>query len=133
MPWLGSGLVWLGIGYDLALLALAIVDYSRLRRSRDCTVTRKCDIVLSLGEENLVSIEVDNRSTQLLHVIVRDEPPLDFGVTKSILTIKVGPGEKVRGSYKVLPRARGDYRFGDVNVRYTTPLGFVMRQERIPS
>jgi uncharacterized protein (DUF58 family) len=133
MPWLGGGLVWVGMGYNLALLALVVTDYSRLKASRDCTARRVCGDVFSLGEQNPVWIEIDNRSSEPFHVVARDEPPLEFSVTKSLLTLEVGPREKARDDYKVLPHARGDYRFGDLNVRYTTKLGFVMRQERIPA
>lgn len=133
MPWGGSMFLWLGIGYNLAIVVLAALDYSLVTDSRKCSVQRECEEILSLGERNPIWIQAVHTGRQALRLEVRDEPPPEFGTDTRTVLMKIGPGETVRSNYKVHPEERGDYRFGDVNVRYTSALGLLMRQEHIPS
>lgn len=133
MPWGGRLLLWLGLGYNLAVLALAYIDYMWLADSGNCSVRRDCGEMLSIGEQNAIWVEATHRGSGPLWLEVRDEPPLEFETESRTVSMKAGPDEVVRMNYKVLPQERGDYRFGDLNVRYTTALGLLMRQERIPA
>ncbi|HUV05545.1 MAG TPA: DUF58 domain-containing protein [Armatimonadota bacterium] len=133
MPWGGGLFMWLGIGYNLSLVVLAAFDYVRLLDSHECTVSRDRQSTLSVGVQNPVWIEVAHRGRRPLKVTVKDEPPLEFEVSPRTLTFDVGPNESERRNYKGRPGERGDYFFGDVNARFTTPLGLLMRQERVPA
>jgi uncharacterized protein (DUF58 family) len=133
MAWEGKTFLWLGLTYDLLLLALATVDYSWLQDSRECTVTRDTISVLSNGQFNPIWIEVLHRGRRPMDVIVKDEPPIEFEFTSETLTLHIQPDESERANYKVRPSERGDYRFGDITVRYTSLLGLMMREERIPA
>ena len=132
IPWFGLGFLWLGIGYNLAILALAVLDFIRLKDSSQCTVRRECGQTLSVGDQNPIWIEVDNKGNTPVKVSVRDEYPLQFHTAHHILTMDVLPSEIQRKNYKVVPPERGDYRFGDLNVRFMTSLGLVMIQKKIP-
>ncbi len=133
MPWGGSAFLWLGIGYNLAMVVLAILDYAWVSDSRECSVRRDCEQVLSLGERNPIWIEAVHSGRQSFRLEVRDEPPTEFEAEPRTVRMKVAPDEAVRANYKVYPEERGDYRFGDVNVRYTSILGLLVREEHIPS
>jgi len=133
VPWTGRLFVWLGIGYDLAVIALALIDYVWLADSSRCTVRRICEEVMSLGELNLVKIEIVHLGQRPLFLAIKDEPPVEFQTSPGLLTVRVDPGETAYTAYKTRPAERGDYHFGNVNIRFTTLLGLLIRQVSVPS
>ncbi len=131
VPWLGNGMIWLGAGYALFLLVMAVIDCVWVMDSRQCSVTRLPESVLSLGEENPIWLEVNHAGKQSVNVLLQDEPPLEFETELSSARVNVNPDEIRRVNYKVSPKQRGDYMFGNLNARYTTRLGLVTRQETV--
>lgn len=129
----GDIFLWLGIAYNLLLVAVTTADYFLLGDSHACTAERHCQTTLSLGEHNLIKIWVTYYGRRPIQVQVRDEPPIEFEVERRHLSFRMDPNETDAQGYRVLPKERGDYHFGDLNVRLTTRLGFLMRQERIPA
>jgi len=125
--------MWMGIGYNIALLALAVVDYYRLGDSKKCTVSREQKTHLSIGEQNAIWISAAHDGNSTVKVQVVDEPPIEFDVVRRDVSFTLNPRESERKEYRVRPDERGDYMFGDVNARYYTALGLLTRQERIPS
>jgi uncharacterized protein (DUF58 family) len=138
--------------YLAAALGLAAFDRWAARPADRFELRREHDRRLSLGAENLIRIHIRERSGRGAEVRLRDEPPDDFVVVGRGSSV-VGRGSPVvgRGSpteplvgrvkgrrtltldYHVRPRRRGDYRFGDLNLRWTGPLGLVVRQARYPA
>lgn len=133
VPWGGAPLFWLGIAHNLTLLALVAFDVWWLADSRECSVSRARETVLSINEQNPVRIEALHRGVRRLNAQVMDEPPIEFEAPERCVGFDLEPGEIARKSYRVKPGERGDYAFGDLNVRYTTKLGLLTRQERVPS
>ena len=133
IPWVGQPFLWLGVLHNALLFALALLDTVRLRDARACTVSRSCEAVLSNGEANPIWLHVAYRGERPLRVLVRDEPPPEFEASSRLVAFDVQPGENLRGSYKVTPGERGDYHFGDVWARFTTPLGLLTHQVRVPA
>lgn len=132
VPWIGDIAAWLGAGYVLFLLILAVADYLWLRDSRSCAVKRNPETMLSLGEMNPIHIEVSHKGERLIRVIVRDEPPLEFEISSADIDFNIQPGRVARVNYKVRPLERGDYIFNNLNVRFGTPIGLLFRQQVIP-
>ena len=130
-PWAGPVLLWFGAGFLVVLLVLTIIDCSSVMDSKECTASRSTETVLSLGEKNAIWIQVTHRGRRGVHAAVRDEPPIEFRCESSIVHFDIGSEQAARANYKVEPLERGDYMFGDLNVRYSTRLGLVMRQETI--
>jgi uncharacterized protein (DUF58 family) len=50
-----------------------------------------------------------------------------------ILPASLKPRESLEFRYHLNPPRRGDYQFGDLNVRWTGVLGFIVRQARFPA
>lgn len=94
-------------------------------------VDRRHDNRLSLGVENKIIIDVRHRFERAVPLAVRDEPPQAFTTGEFILKGSVAPRQLWRTSYTVYPPRRGDYHFGDINLRWQGPLGLVIRQGRI--
>lgn len=133
IPWGGEAMAWLGAGYNLFLLALTVADYIWLRDAGRCEIRRTPFAVLSIGERNPVWIEAAHRGVRAINVIARDEPPPEFDAEPRVVTFSLSPEDEQRRNYKVCPHERGDYRFGDLNIRFTTAIGLLMRQTRLPS
>src|SRR5919201_3046326 len=70
---------WLVLGYDGCLFALFLLDALLAARSRAALrVRRERPARLSVGVDNEVAIVLENIGTQLLSLVVRDEPPASF-------------------------------------------------------
>ncbi len=126
-------LQWVAIGYLLLLLLLLYFDWRRaLSVDRRFEIHRIHDQKLSLGADNPIKISVRNRSTRTAAIEVRDEPPDAFRISTRILEATIPPRETWEETYHVHPLRRGDYAFGDLNVRYEGPFKLVIRQGRLP-
>ena len=136
------GLVWIAPAwrdprflYALALwdaMALALWgwDLSRLPKPGQIEVQRVWDEPLGLAKPMHVAIEIQNTSRTSIAAKVTDEPPQSFCNGLPGLEISAGAGKSGSGSYAIEPRSRGDARFGDVWLRYSSPFLFAERWAR---
>lgn len=128
-----AGAPWVGLLYDAAVLAAAVVsgwlapDASRLR------VHRRFDPVLSVHVANRIELVVENEGVERVRGVLRDEPPSDFEATAREFAVTVDPGETVERHYWVTPKDRGSDFFRGTFVRVPGPLGLVERVVRLPS
>lgn len=122
---------WLAWGYlGLALLILGL-DWHLSGAVKRFDVVRLHEPRLSLGAENPIRLEIHNRGRRPVEFQVRDEAPEQFEIDTRILTGKAEARDTWRGLYHVRPLRRGDYRFGDIHLRWRSPLGLLFRQGRI--
>jgi uncharacterized protein (DUF58 family) len=116
--------------FVLLALALLALDWWRAGNVTSLSVTRQHDTKLSLGGQNPITLVLEQRQRRPLVFWLRDEPPDAFETDTRILTGMVAPRGRWQGTYHVRPLRRGDYRFGDLNLRWRGPLGLVVRQGR---
>jgi uncharacterized protein (DUF58 family) len=119
--------------FVLLAVALLALDWYRAGDVTRFTVTRRHDSKLSLGGQNAVTLCLENSRRRPIFFWLRDEPPDAFEIDTRILWGQVAARGRWQGSYHVRPLRRGDYRFGDLNLRWRGPLGLVVRQGRIPA
>ncbi len=126
-------LEWIAGLYVLLTLALLALDYRLAGDARRFQVSRQHDTKLSLGVDNPIHLSVRNRSRRPTTIWLRDEPPDDFETAKQtrILSGNVPAQSTWQAVYHVRPLRRGDYRFGDLNLRWRGRLGLIVRQARI--
>jgi uncharacterized protein (DUF58 family) len=97
-------------------------------------VERQHDEKLSLGARNRIAIQVESRAPRPVEVTIRDEPPLLFSGSESAqVSGTVGPLDSAEFEYHLRPLKRGDYTFGNLNIRWSSPLGLYTRQAVIPA
>jgi uncharacterized protein (DUF58 family) len=132
--WLPA-LYWLAGLYLLTCAALIWLDRRAAGAISRFQVERLHDNRLSLGAQNLIRIRVLNLSPRAVTIWVRDEPPEAFRMdaARRILSGPAPARQAWEDSYTVLPLNRGDYRFGDINLRWMGPLRWVIRQGRVPA
>lgn len=123
-------------GWLTLLLALLLADLRLSPRPGDWEVRRRHDERLSLAAWNPVTVTVSLRGGRRpVRLWLRDEPPPTFGIAESerILAGVLVPGEDLRLVYRLRPPRRGDYRFGDLNLRWESSLRLFRRQARFPA
>lgn len=119
----------LALFYAVALLLLTWLDRRSAGTGSQFRVTRQHDLKLSLGVPNPVTIEIESRALRPLEITVHDEPPLGFAIAESATQdVVIPPHEKRSLVYHVRPLQRGDFAFGDINLRWSGPLRLFVRQ-----
>ncbi|MBI3244662.1 MAG: DUF58 domain-containing protein [Chloroflexi bacterium] len=124
-------LQWVAGLYVLLCLALLAFDWRLAESIRRFEVTRRHDTKLNLGANNLIELSVRNRSRRPAVFWLRDEPPDTFEIESRLFAGMAAAQSAWRGQYHVRPLRRGDYRFGDLNLRWNGPLGLMTRQARV--
>src|SRR5262249_29661398 len=125
-----GALLYLAIGYQLALAVLVVADLILTPRPQEIQGERNKHTQPSLGAEKLHTLPIATRSRQRLNMRVRDEYPYQFPSDALFLEGVVGPYELFEARYHLRPLQRGNYRFGDVVLRYDSLLGTFVRQAR---
>lgn len=125
-------LIVVAIGYAIAMAVALGVDGWLALPSKAFEVQRRNDKRLSLGAVNTVTILVRARQGDSpLPLVVRDEPPDEYEISARLLAGTLASHTTPLAlSYTVTPFARGDYAFGDTTLRWSGPLGLVVKQHR---
>ncbi|MFO7633165.1 MAG: DUF58 domain-containing protein [Caldilinea sp.] len=129
--------LWAAGGWLLIAAALLIADAQLMPKTSDWSLARRHDARLSLAAQNRITVEVDRfaqdkRGGRMCSIWLRDTPPPTFHLDHSepLLNGSVRPGARADLSYHVWPPRRGDYAFGDLYLRWASPLGLLRRQAR---
>jgi uncharacterized protein (DUF58 family) len=117
----------------LIALATAGLDWRRTPPQAALRVQREIANRLSLGADNPVALEVENRTDRDWSLRLRDELPPIFRVSSVLLRGEAAAREKLRLVYSVNPPRRGDYQLGRVVLRCRGALGLVERQYAYPA
>ncbi len=123
-----EALAW---GYAAVVLILAGLDWRLAGRLDSLEVERVYDTKLSLGAENPIRLRIRSRRPRPVTFWLRDEPPEAFRIETRLLSGRIPGRGTWEGVYHVRPLQRGDYRFGDLTLRWLGPLGLVQRQGRL--
>lgn len=125
-------LQWVALAYAVAAVAVLAVDWRQAGAATTrFDVRREHDSKLSLGADNPVWLHVRNRGGRPVELWLRDEPPDEFRIDNRILHATLAPRQSWQGVYHLHPLRRGDYAFGNINLRWVGPLGLVVRQGKV--
>lgn len=118
--------------WDVIALALWAWDLSRLPKPQQLEVRRLWSGPLGLAQRSNVIIEVHNASRTSIFASFHDAAPETFSRELPSGALAVAAGGSARSEYPIEPRPRGDVRFGDVWLRYRSPLLLAERWARAP-
>jgi uncharacterized protein (DUF58 family) len=119
--------------YLLACVALFVLEV-RLSRSRQrLDVSRSHAQKLNLGIENTITLRVFNHSLRPVTFWLRDEPPDEFVAPELIHQGTVQARQEWQACYLVTPLRRGNYRFGNLTLRWQGLLGLLVLQKNYPA
>ncbi len=112
----------------IGLLVTLIADLAASTQPKKLVVSREHDPRLYLGADNGIRLLVENRENRSVLVRLRDTPPAAFRSSAIFFDGEVAAGSAGVFSYTTRPSTRGEFRFGDVTLRWRTPLGLLWRQ-----
>lgn len=144
-------LAWLALAYFLVVAVLVGIDIVLTPKPDVIEVERLNDTKLSIGADNLVTILLANRGTRTIHLThLRDEYPHQFAFRPPD-----GPRQQQQHTYQreniqptyspllpydiseipyhLHPNQRGQYQFGNINLRYRSVLHTFERQHSYPT
>lgn len=118
----------------LVLLAILIADLILLFRVRTGMLgERSCADKLSNGDENEITLRIQNLYAFTTDLWIFDELPHQFQKRDLEFRLKLEPGKERFIQYLLRPVKRGEYSFGAVNVLVSTPIGLLSRRFRFSS
>ncbi len=113
--------------WDLVAAVLWAWDLKSMPTPEQLEVRRVWDASLGLLKPTAVRIELGNSSGREIYARVTDETPETFAGDLAKVEI-VAPGHGGGSAvYPIEPRARGDAKFGNVWLRYQSPVGLAER------
>ncbi|ALF52995.1 hypothetical protein ACX27_09250 [Nostoc piscinale CENA21] len=101
--------------FDAIILILMIVDGLRVRPLR-AQIKRDLPQRLSIGRDNPVMLTVTAANTDAI-IQIRDYYPAEFGVSTPTLTSTIPANTTQDLTYTVHPRQRGEFPWGNIQVR----------------
>lgn len=119
------------LAFDGVALGLMLLD-GVLTRSRRVTVARETLHRLSIGRDNAVTLSVKAQKAPA-DILIYDTYPEAFDELPMPLQVKVRSQQLQTISYPVHPRQRGEFRWGDLQIRQRGPLGLAWHSWRIPA
>lgn len=108
---------------------VVIIDITLLYgKSIVILIIRETPPVLSLGDENTITISLTNKSGIMLHAELVDELPEQFQKRDFLYRINLPPNTLRQQSYPIRPLTRGEYVFGQIHLFLTSGIGLVKRR-----
>ena len=112
----------------LFFITLVLLDYIILFSRKGIHAERKMAERFSNGDENAVSIVLNNRYNFPVFLKMIDELPVQFQKRDFLLKLQQGIGRSESMHYNLRPVERGEYTFHHVNVFAKSILGLVIRR-----
>ncbi|MBY0359034.1 MAG: DUF58 domain-containing protein [Candidatus Obscuribacterales bacterium] len=113
------------------VLFFLIVDYALTAKPSAFNVTRIVAEKLSIGRNNPVEIMISSQVTRNLSCHLRDLFPQALEADAQEFAFTLAPKSMATLRYNLLPRSRGAYEFGDIQLRYLSVFGLFWRQVAI--
>ncbi|MEA5621267.1 DUF58 domain-containing protein [Cronbergia sp. UHCC 0137] len=116
--------------FDTVVLALMVVDGWKVKKDR-VKINRELPSKLSIGRDNVVKLKVDSGEGQAI-IQIRDFYPQQFPVSTTTLTATVTPNSHQELTYTVHPTERGEFTWGNIQVRQLGNWGLSWNNWQIP-
>jgi len=127
-PWLR----WVALAYDIALIALAIIDARRSQLPKDVCITREFSGRFAVGAETNVSINVQNAQPHAISLVIKDEYPPQMRLSSlREAHMRVDGQTSAALVYGLTPPKRGRFEFGQIAVRFLSRLNLVWCETRV--
>ncbi|MDG4652214.1 DUF58 domain-containing protein [Chryseobacterium arthrosphaerae] len=107
----------------------AMVDYLLLFNQKNALQAQRIlPEKLSNGDENFVKIDIKNNYSFTVTTRIIDEIPFQFQKRDFSIEKKIDSGANTLFQYTLVPKERGEYHFGGLNIYASSPLGFVSKR-----
>ena len=122
-------LTWFAHGLLCLLVVLFIVDSLLLFNQKDAIYSQRIlPEKLSNGDENSVKIDIKNNYPFRVDLKIIDEIPFQFQKRDFLIKKTILPQGSSFFEYILIPKERGEYIFGGLNIYAKSPIGLVSRK-----
>ena len=122
-------LTWFAHGLLCLLVVLFIVDSLLLFNQKDAIDSQRIlPEKLSNGDENSVKIDIKNNYPFRVDLKIIDEIPFQFQKRDFLIKKTILPQGSSFFEYILIPKERGEYVFGGLNIYAKSPIGLVSRK-----
>jgi len=132
LSWNRPLLRWLALTYDLLLIAIAVFDAWNAKLPDRVNLDRHFSSRFAVSAETEVKIEIANRTSRDLSLVVKDEFPPEMKLTGA-REARLNVEAQTAGSftYWLTAPKRGRFQFGQIAVRFSSPWRLVWKQTRV--
>ncbi|HEY9770524.1 MAG TPA: hypothetical protein V6C71_18865 [Coleofasciculaceae cyanobacterium] len=117
--------------YNFALLIATIMDASEVK-NHAAEVTREKIDRLSVGRDNLIELNIKSGKEKAI-ALIRDAFPSEFMANQNTLEVNLAGNSISKQTYTIRPNSRGEYEWGDIQVRQLGKFGLTWRNWTIPA
>ena len=117
--------------YNFILLVATVADASQVKKSA-IEVTRQKIDRLSVGRDNPIALNIKSGDRDVVATI-RDAFPQEFQVDTDTLEVNIAANSVSELTYTIDPHSRGEYEWGNIQVRQLGRLGLAWRDWTIPA
>ena len=117
--------------YNLVILGLTLADVSQIK-TNTVEVKRYPLDKLSVGRDNSIRLAIKSANNKAT-VQLKDFYPPQFSVSTDTLKITLPPNTTEELTYTINPDSRGEYEWGDIQVRQLGNWGLAWRDWKIPA
>ena len=111
-------------GFVILVVADAVVLFSK----NNLMARRKAADKFSNSDENEIQISIQNTSQLALNLEIIDEIPEQFQKRDFSLYLQLASKESSLKTYQLVPKRRGEYVFGNLNVYASSKIGFIQKR-----
>jgi uncharacterized protein (DUF58 family) len=132
LSWGRSWLRWVALGYNIALLTIAVIDARRSRLPPGVQISREFGGRFAVGAGNEVRIHVQNGSDRAITLDVKDEYPPQMilnGMREGRIHLEAQSTAML--IYGLTPPKRGRFEFGHTALRYLSRLKLVWCETKV--
>ncbi|MDB9452403.1 DUF58 domain-containing protein [Dolichospermum circinale] len=116
--------------FDLTVFTLMVIDGWAMKAKR-VEITRELPSRLSIGRDNPVILKVQAGKIDAV-IKIRDYYPQEFAVSTTTVTANINANQNQELTYTVYPNQRGEFSWGNMQVRQLGMWGLVWHDWQIP-
>ena len=117
--------------YNFTLLVATIIDASQAKINA-VEIRRQEIPKLSVGRDNPIKLKITSDQEKLV-ARIRDAYPIEFEVDKDVIETNIPANSTIEHTYTIHPDRRGEYEWGDIQVRRLGNLGLAWREGKVPA
>lgn len=117
--------------YNFALLVTTVIDASQVK-TNGISVKRGEIGKLSVGQDNPIQLSITSSKAKAI-ARIRDAFPNKFAVDQDTISINLPANSTSKQTYLIHPDSRGEYEWGNIQVRQLGKLGLAWRDWTIPA
>jgi uncharacterized protein (DUF58 family) len=114
----------------ILLVSCTIADsFLLIDKKRKLTVRRIVPNIISLGDENQITIHVKNTTGLKIKIVIYDNLPYQLQNRDFKIESGLSKNEEKTFEYKVTPTSRGKYIFGNINIFVSSSIGLINQKQ----